>query len=224
MSTEPIELVTKARDHVVGFVCGKCKSTSMMMFPVSYFGPEEERLNAARRAATEHCGPWFCACGAEKKTYYRDVCETCFDKAQQDKLDADQRTAFKKAEKVPADKWSGEYVWSDRFETIFGEIGELLERYEDEGEEPPAYVWECEREDLTLDAGDILDAAFEQQEAWEGARDHVSPADQEELQALLDGWLAKRKLLWWRESRHRAVLLPEREDGSQGGMVATEPR
>jgi hypothetical protein len=207
MSTEPIELIAKTTGRVIGFVCGKCGCTEHMMFVGTYLGTDEERLEGARCAAVEHCGPRFCACGAERKRHH-DVCDDCRHRQWAKEHEEKEHAAFEKAEKVPASEWTGEHVWSDRFECIFDDIDELLERHNDHDEEPPEYVWECNEVRLTLDASDILSQELESQEAWEGIRDQISAADEYELQALLDGWLAKRKLRWWVEGGSLAVLLP----------------
>lgn len=210
---EPRELTDKATGKTVGYFCGKCLHVSALMLIGGHVGEKDERVAAARQAAAEHCGPWFCACGAEAKRPGAE-CDRCRGQRQTEEADAKERAALEKAEKVAAKDWTGEYVWSDRFEEIFSDIDELLGRYEEEGEEPPEYVWECEPEKLKLDAEDILEAQLDCQEAPDGAADHLTTDDRTELQALLDGWLEKRSVKWWWKAYRRAVLL--REETSDG--------
>lgn len=208
--SEPIELVAKTTGKVVGFVCGKCScADASMLISASWAGAENERVAQARLAAVDHCGPWFCACGKEREKY-GTTCRGCRAAEAAAQLDAKERAAFERAEKVAASDWTGEYVWSDRFEDIFGHPADLLDRYDAAGEEPPEYVWECVEVPLVLNASDILDNECESQEAWEGLREQIGRVDEEALQALLDGWLKKRKLSWWREEHRRAVLLTKR--------------
>ncbi|WP_438029098.1 hypothetical protein [Sorangium sp. So ce233] len=208
MEAGPLELVVKDSGKVTGFACGKCRQTTTMMFTGSYLGTDEERLAGARDAAVKHCGPWLCACGSEKRQHW-EKCDRCHAADQAEEIEAKERAAFEKAEKVAAKDWGGEYVWSDRFEEVFDSIGELLGRYEDEGEEPPEYVWECEPEKFVLDAKHILESEIESQEVPDGAADHLLTDDQEELQDALDAWLTGHPVKWWRPAYKRAVLLRE---------------
>lgn len=123
-------------------------------------------------------------------------------------IDQREREAFEKAEKVAAKDWGGEYVWSDRFQEIFGDIDDLLERHEQEDEEPPEYVWECEEEVLELDAEDILYSALERAGAT-FMLEHMSNAPKKDLQEALDVWLKKNPVRWWKAAHNRAVLLRE---------------
>lgn len=205
---EPIVLLNQATGKIAAFACGKCHVVASS--PKGFIGTTDECIAAARAAAMDHCGPWFCACGAERRQHW-ETCEKCLYQRQAEEADAKELARFEAAEKVSAKDWTGEYVWSERFEDLFGDIGELLGRYEDEGEEPPGYVWECEEEKFVLDAEHILESELESQEAPDGAADHLITDDQEELQDLLDGWLSAHPVKWWRPAHKRAVLI--REEG-----------
>lgn len=122
---------------------------------------------------------------------------------------ANERRAFAKAEKAPAAEWEGDYVYSERYGCVFSDVGELIELHELDGEDPPPYFWECERVELRFDAGQVLDDAFDAHDALESTRALVSGEAKTELQALLDGWLARHPIRWWREGRTRAVVLRE---------------
>jgi hypothetical protein len=202
---EPIGLLATTTGKVAGFVCGACRCTTMGMFPSGYLGTEDERLAAARQTAVEHCEPKLCPCGAERERNYT-VCATCRQQQWAAEHEAKEVAAFERAEKVKASDWTGEYVWSERFEEIFDSISELLGRYEDEGEEPPDYVWECEEEVLALDAEDILHNALER----EGATymmEHIPPVVLDDLKKALDDWAKKHPVKWWVEANRRAVVL-----------------
>jgi hypothetical protein len=205
MEAEPIVLLNQATGKTAAFACGKCHVVASS--PKGFIGTEDERIAAARAAAMEHCGPWFCGCGAERRQHW-ETCEPCLYKRQAEAAAAKERAAFERAEKVSAKDWTGEFVWSERLEELFDSIDELRGRYEDVDEEPPEYVWECEEEALTLDAVQVIEDALERQEA-SGAR--IPDGATAELQALLDGWLKKHPVRWWREAHRRAVVLREEE-------------
>jgi hypothetical protein len=202
---EPIVLVNQATGKVAAFACGKCRKVASS--PVQFGGDPDMAVELARDDAREHCGPWFCECGAERRQNFTE-CEPCLYKRQAEEADAKEQARFDAAEKVSSKNWTGEYVWSDRFEELFSDIDELLGRYEDEGEEPPEYVWECEEEVLTLDGEDILHDALER-EGGLFMLEHMAPVVAQDLQAALDGWLKKHPVRWWKEAHRRAVLLKE---------------
>jgi hypothetical protein len=205
---EPIVLVNQATGNIAAFACGKCHVVASS--PKGFIGTQDECITAARAAALEHCGPWFCECGAERRQHFT-VCDRCRCARQAEEADDAERARFDAAEKVAAKDWDGEYVWSDRFQEIFGDVDELLGRYEDEDEEPPLYVWECERVDFGMDADDVLGRIIETDDHWPGVSKYIGDADRQELQALLDGWLKKRDIHWWRAAHRRAVVLREEE-------------
>lgn len=205
--TEPIVLVNQATGKIAAFACGKCHVVASS--PKGFIGTPDECIAAARAVALEHCGPWFCECGTEREQHFTE-CAACRQERLAKERELKEVARFEKAEKVRAADWTGEYVWSERFEELFSDVDELRGRYVDEGEEPPDYVWECEEEVLTLSAGDILNDALER-EGGTFMLEHMAPVVAQDLQAALDGWLKKHPMRWWRPAHRRAVLL--REEG-----------
>jgi hypothetical protein len=182
---EPLALVVQGKDQIAAFACGKCHYVASS--PKQYIGTEEEIVEAARSAARTHCGPWFCACGAECDRY-RTQCSKCWT-ADANKRQADRTAAaIAKAKRVTLAEYDGEmlylegrdrYVTPDEIEDMRGD-GDL-----------PEYAWGCSVNGFSLDADRIIEGEVESGEHHEDAVEWLQKGATEALQRTLDAWAEK---------------------------------
>lgn len=176
---EPIALVVAGKTEIAAFVCGKCHTVAAS--PIQFSGDGAEDF--ARRQAREHCGPWFCDCGAERDRY-RTKCDACSSAEAASRNEARERQAIAKARRVTLEEYTGEMVYDDRRERYMAP-DELVDLEEDDR---PEFVWGCTEQRLTLDAGRIIENAVESDELHEDAAEGLAKGAEEALQAALDTW------------------------------------
>ena len=183
--TEPIALVVQGKDVLSAFACGKCHVVASS--PRQFGGTEEEIVEAARKAARTHCGPWFCTCGVECRQY-RTTCDACW-KIAADKRDAEREAAHvAKAKRVHFKEYDGQMLFDERRDRYL-DPDEVADMALDD--DLPEHMWGCTVTGLKLDAGDIIDGALESGEHHEDAADWLAQDAAKALQTALDRWVKK---------------------------------
>lgn len=147
-----------------------------------------------RKSAEQCCAPKHCEdCGKRIKPY-RIVCESCRTKR-----------LFNKAEKLTIDQWDG-YIQRDGYgsnEGYFESISELLEWCEDEGTNPPDWVFCCELVKHRLNIDNAIETMLE--EAYDDAWDDL--VDEDGLRQFIDAWNAKQKVASYYPDYTKVVVL-----------------
>lgn len=119
--------------------------------------------NVARsqHLAEQCCLPNICACGNVVEQKYYTKCAAC------QRRDSLNKEASKFLAAVKLMEWDG-WVYRDGYgnEGFAQTIGELLEQCEDEGEQPPSYVWTCKpnrfaQADMDNIIEDVCEGAYE---------------------------------------------------------------
>lgn len=110
---------------------------------------------------------------------------------------------FAKATKTPAHQWDGDCLYDDG--EYYFSVEELLEHYAENDSEPPQYVWDCDREKLSMSAEHIIEAACEDHhdDAWGEISDH----EKRRLQRYLDTWCDATGVSSFEPNFNRAVIL-----------------
>lgn len=91
-----------------------------------------------------------------------------------------------KARHVPSHEWDDPVTVEGEY---FSSVEGALDHFAQDGAEVPTPIYGTRPDPMTLDAGSIIDHATE--EMYEDACDSFDDVAVKELQALLDGWLAK---------------------------------
>ena len=103
-----------------------------------------------------------------------------------------------KAKEVDVDSVTT-YLYDEQTDHYFSEIEDFVNEYKDstefENDEEmianlPEVLWVCTKEEITMDAGQIIEDACE--ELHEDARDCISNKDEKQLQEFLDKWCEKQ--------------------------------
>lgn len=142
--------------------------------------------------AEDCCKPYHCEiCGIETKRYILK-CETCAENAR-----------FEKANKVLPSEYKG-YLYDDRFEMYTDNIDEILERYWDEGEDLPNYVYGTTETRFHVDIDSAIERAEE--DMYEDFNDIV---DYKELIEFMEKWNEKQTGATYYQDTKTVVLVPE---------------
>lgn len=170
------------------YQCGKCNKKA-------YFD---------RQLAEDCCKPRYCEdCGKElDPKWYRTVCEPCH-----------ITRLFSKAEKLT--EWDG-WVYREGYgynDGYFSSVDELLQYCEDEGEDPPEWVFVCSETKHELDTDNILENMLD--DAYEGARDHL--VDEKELYDFIEAWNKKQYVTSYYPD-YKKVLIIEKEGVKGNGI------
>ncbi len=196
---------------LVGYACPSCgQMYTPKYYPACNKETPEEKDAAAREAASRCCykNCEECDCIMPPKPYCWTICEAC-----RDKRDAAREAAkYEKAEKVDEAAYSGFVYWEDRgsHNGYFDDLDELRDWAIQEEVELPTYVYACSTHKIpTIDAGDIVESALENQEAYEDA---ISDMDVECLQKLLDFWLQYNQRDCFQQDDARVVILSQEEN------------
>jgi len=94
---------------------------------------------------------------------------------------------YRTARKVPAAEWAGPVFRGLEDETYYDSVDDLLSAVDDDGEEPPKWVWGGRTRPFAIDADDIIDRALE---GHHGDAE-LPRAAREALQDMLDEWLQR---------------------------------
>lgn len=181
---DPIPLVVAGKDKVVAFACGKCKTVASS--PEQFIGDAAETLELAREAARTHCGPWHCACGAERGQY-RTLCDACT-RAEYARRDREREAiCIAKATPVRLEDYGEDMVYVDGGDYLSAE--ELQDRIADG--EAPELVWGCTEIGLSLDAERVIRDALELGEHHEDAHEGLAVGAEKALQRALNEWRDK---------------------------------
>lgn len=198
---EPIEIVRKDTQKIVGYACGKCGVVSWLQRAIAV---SSETAKDLRSEAQRHCDPKLCEhCGQERFSHYT-TCKECHIKLEA----AREQAHYDKAEKVHWTNWIGECFYDDRKDQYHFDLSELEDDC-DSAEDWPPWVYACENVSLTLDAADILDTAIRQQDGPDpNEYESVGVHAVARLQKQLDEWLAAEKINWYQKNESLIVLLP----------------
>jgi hypothetical protein len=195
MPKEPLEIVVKAEDRLVGYACGECGA----LFLLQKNDKTEKDQAYWKNEALAHCAR-NCACGNPLGKYYRLVCNDC-----QAKKDEEREAArFEKAHKIEIGDYDGPVFYGDEY---FSDIDSLLDHFESEGLELPLYVWATTPQKFELKADDIVVRELEKQNMHEDANNHISEKAIISLRAYLEAWSKEVDLVSYFEDNSRAVLL-----------------
>lgn len=156
----------------------------------------------------------LCACGAETKPHFT-VCTSC--RTESDR--ARSRAEYDAAEKIPFADYDRSHVYDgDRYIDVEDILAALDEYDHDSGAEPTmshdesdVASWYYATKDVPgpqIDAADVLENALV--DYWEDDAREPYMADEDGLQALLDGWLESRKVgeFWDVDHSRVVVVLP----------------
>lgn len=134
----------------------------------------------------------------------RRSCPEC--EARDDaRAQAREEELFAKANKTPAHQWGGDFLYDDG--EYYSSIEELLEHYAELESEPPQYVWDCDREKLSMSADEIVESACEGHH--EGACSEISDHMMRRLQRYLTTWCDATGVSSFEPNFSRAVILEE---------------
>lgn len=206
----PIEVVVKSSGKCVGYVCDACGS----FYPAHAYMTPEAAVAESIKQADACCKPKVCGTcqGPNARQYGRGVgtnysveflCDACRDKVWTKEREERQAKAFEKAQKALSSEYDKPVFLPGSDEGFFMSVDDLTERFEDDGEELPTFVWGSREKPLTLDADGIVESALE--DHHEGAL--VKPSAIEKLQAMLYEWCAEQKVLSYEEDQTVAVIL-----------------
>jgi len=193
---EPLELVVKGReDTLVALACPECGT----VFP----------LDARERVGLGccHARKYVCECGAECDSPY-NACPLC----RHNRKVKQEQEQFEKAEKLALEKYDGPVFWADEEglpegsgdcgEGYFSDVSALLDYCEDECLDVPKYVYCTSKQEMSIDAQDIIENALSA--FCESAHERV---DADWLQKLIDWWVANQKLESFEQDTGRVVLI-----------------
>lgn len=176
-----------------GWMCGEC----LRLYLHSHYGTETEER--ARVCCQRDCDWKDCTTPRRQHSLF---CEVHAVEARA----RSERARFELAEKV--ENYTGAlYVPSEDGpqEGFFASMGDLLDYYSEKDRPEYAYVtWE---DRASCSASDVIENALS--DHHEDARDGID--GEEELQAFLEAWWAKQKVVTWRPDYKRVVLIPRAE-------------
>lgn len=127
------------------------------------------------------------------KNYNNCICDG-FIKEEKEKRRIKYQETIAKAKEVDAESVYT-YLYDEQTNHYFSEIEDFIDEYKDntefENDEEmianlPEVLWVCSKEEITMDAGQIIEDACE--ELHEDARDCISNKDEKEFQEFLDKW------------------------------------
>ncbi len=162
-----------------------------------------------KELALKHCAPKICEdCGKEfpRNSYYT-VCDECHKKHEEQK----EKERFEKAAKYTIENVPSESSEMFFCENVFGyddyyttDLDSVIEDvYCNTGEEPK-YVYGTTRQNLRLDAYDILESPLEDlEDGWS----YISDDDIKELQDFLDNWCKKVNVHWYVPNYKVSIVL-----------------
>jgi hypothetical protein len=202
---EPIELTKRGSDEIVAFACATCH---IVAASTKGFGGD---IEAARKAASRHCGPFECAtCGAHVRNAYDTACGAC--SFERDRVR--EEAQFAKATPIDPETYTGMvFDPSTRLgdEGFCGSYEEAVQEAHDldseDGEVP--YVYACVPEGFgTIDAYDLVSNHLEHEEHSQDAYEQV--IDLDELNAFLKTWCAKQTAVvsWWPDYSRVLMISP----------------
>ena len=195
MTKEPLEIIIKAEDRIVGYACGECG----VLFFIQPQDKTEKDREYKKNEALAHCAK-SCACGNPLGKYYRLLCDECEGKKAKER----ESVRFEKAQKIEIADYDGPVVHGDEF---YSDIDSFLDHCENEGLELPKYVWATTPEKFELNADDIVERELEKQSMHEDAWDSIPDKAMVSLRAFLEAWTKEISLDTYFEDQSRAVLL-----------------
>lgn len=175
------------------YACGNCSKIFSILF--------DRALALAASCCALHCRSCL-------RNYHpplvgnRRACPDC--EARDDAREqAREDDLFAKATKTPAHQWGGDCLYDDG--EYYSSVEALLEHYAENDSEPPQYVWDCDREKLSMSAYNIVEDACEghHDNAWWEISDHMM----RRLQRYLDTWCAATGVHSFGPNFNRAVIL-----------------
>jgi predicted RNA-binding Zn-ribbon protein involved in translation (DUF1610 family) len=199
----PLEVVIKGKENPVAFACPQCGQ----LFILGKDESEESKKNK-RDKASAHCVKQ-CICGKSLDYHYWLRCADCRAVLEGEK----EKVHFDKAAKLSIEEYTDDPVYweghsGDMGDGYFSGVEALLDHCEEGGIDLPEYVWACTRHNFNLDAEQMLQDAFEQQD-MDPETFTVSLAAGYQLQAFLDVWVKEQSLHAWFSDCSRAVVLRE---------------
>jgi len=132
-------LVKQDDTEIVAWYCGKCGI-----------------VTDTEGKAAQCCKPYACSHCGRKTPRYRLICSSC----SHDIRNKKERERFEKAEKILAADYGEEPVFYDDA-CVMGGIESVIESCEDDGIDPPRYVWATSSRYFKLDLDDLLESALE---------------------------------------------------------------
>jgi hypothetical protein len=172
--------------EIIGYCCPLCGFFSS---PAIYLAKRDVAERAAKQLAERCCQRVCedCNCDLEKGSFII-YCRACM-KKRDDEKSAERRA---KAERIPEAEYGGPIFCDAEIgpqEGYFPNTQELRDWFDcgGEGDEWPTEVWACTISKLELDAGNILEHAF--QDHHEDASEEISRTSEDLLQDLLNKWV-----------------------------------
>jgi hypothetical protein len=195
------------------FACGKC-GTLHDHSPIGTTDGErwddtrqlQWMKDRAERCCQEKCDD--CAAPLDGSQRHQSYCRDCQSKRWREREAKQEAESFLKATAVSGD--DVKLWWNDR---VYDDIDEVIERYECDDEEPPAYVWVAEPIPFTVDADHVIENALD--DHHEEAGECISDVARKELQDLLDKWCAEQDVNSYTPSRRHYVLISEKANEPQ---------
>jgi hypothetical protein len=214
---EPLEVVVKGGEKVVGYACSVC---NLYHSPTIYAGNGPSVYEAARDAAVRCCDRRCEDCNDPlEKGWHYTVCKPCHGKRDAKR----EQERYEKATKVPETEYDGAVFdegGNGSQEGYFESLEELREYFD--GDDLPEWVWACTSRGFgKFDAGDVIDN--ELSDHHEDARDWLEAGATAALQTALDAWVetyAKAVVTW--EADHSRVVVLTKETKADGETPAEE--
>jgi hypothetical protein len=204
---DPFDLVVKGHDEPVGYACPKCGAVFIVHNRKDEKLREADRKHQQEQAAV-HCVK-LCVCGQPTDGFCYLRCSACRAQMEADK----EQARFEKAKKLTIEEYDGPVYWEGHSGTLgdgyFADVEDLLDHCEQEGMDPPDYVWTCDKDEMTLDAESIVEHAVEDMYDSIPAKAIVS------LQAYLDTWCKEVNIAGWSNNTANVVLLREPESPAE---------
>lgn len=197
-ANEPLEVVVKGRDLVIGYACPVCR---FFHGATIYVCKWEEAVIASRESAERCCNRKCKDCGNRVERKHYVVCADCGTKRDE----AREHERFAKAQKIPEADYDGWLYYDGEYH---GDVSALEEHWTSNELEWPAWVWACKKVKFKIDVDTILEHAL--QDHYEDARSSIPQAAEDKLQVMLDEWCAGQKIESWQEDNSRAVILEPR--------------
>lgn len=192
--SEPVELVVKGKETVVGYACALCGASFLIHRDAGI-----EEVRSQHDAAQNHCGR-KCACGEALDGHYQLACMKCQVAAHARK----EQRRFEQAEKLTIEAYDGPVFWEDEY---YFSVDELLDHCEDQELELPTYVWATTPSRFSLSAEDVLGRELERQDMYEDAFDAIPEQTRKSLQAYFDVWCKELDMVSYHCDTSRAVVL-----------------
>lgn len=183
---EPIALYNPADMRTpLAYLCSVCKHTAhTTAYDVEY----------AKRHASLCCSTMCDTCHGPKPV--RGYCEACRRASEQEQ----EQAQYDKATKLAPDAYDGPVYnpFTDRFDS---NVGEALERVEEDEGEPPSYLWACHVSTAHLDPDDIVTQLVEEM------HEDYEVDDYDGLAAFCKEWNAKQAGASWAPDYSRVIVL-----------------